>query len=108
MNDMTIDAEDFSPKYAGLIRALRDAALLGLDIPKPVAPPRERKMTVDLPVHDMRIGMTYLDGRRKGVVTEVIPLGRRDRTHVEVLVKFQDKSVKHYRHEMIGTFETEV
>lgn len=88
-----------------LLVALSD---LAEDFLAPKPAPRERKMTVDLPVHDMRIGMTYLDGRRKGIVTEVIPLGRRDRTHVEVLVKFPDKSVKHYRHEMIGTFETEV
>lgn len=76
--------------------------------------PVERKMTVDLPVYDMRIGMTYKDGRRKGIIKEVIPLGRRDRTQVEVVVKFPssrshpEENVKHYRHEIIGTFETEI
>ena len=88
-----------------LIVALSD---LVEDFKMPKPKPRERKMQVDLPVPDMRIGMTYLDGRRKGIVQEVIPLGHYDRTHVEVLVKFPDKTVKHYRHEMVGTFETEV
>lgn len=88
-----------------LVVALSD---LVEDFLPPKPKPRERKMTVDLTVSEMRIGMTYLDGRRKGIVQEVIPLGRHDRTHVEVLVKFPDKTVKHYRHEMIGTFETEV
>lgn len=87
--------------------ALAIGATLEDERPKPKAQPSAHKMIVDLPVQDMRIGMTYLDGKRKGIIQEVIPLGRRNRTHVEVLVKYPDKSVKHYRHELIGTFETE-
>lgn len=88
------------------------AALTGIDAvsayPDVEPKPKPRKpitMPVDLPVTDARIGMPY--GNRQGVIFDIRPLGRKDRTHVEFVVK--TGSVKnHYRHEMIGTFETRV
>lgn len=90
-----------------LVMALADAAT-AVDIPTPNVIKR-RVMTVDVPVRQMRIGDRY---GKHGIVKDILPLGRHDRTHVEVVVKYPAskkrgaESVQHFRHEMIGTFET--
>lgn len=89
--------------------AVTGETVLTIETPKPAAP--RQRMVIDAPVTDARIGSIYRDRKLRGIIADIKPLGRRDRTHVEFVVKYPNKgdqdTVKHYRHETCGTFETE-